>query len=427
MFCDKYKKQLLDQESELKELRNIIEAFESRYKNVINIDDEIKLRDNQRGCLNKEIDTLTLEKTSLESQCTKLSEELRLYEETLDITSFGLYNPIFQFDTAEEFKKAILDNYEKQKVLIKNDTAAVLRQSISINGNVAEGKKAGNNNKKLMLFAFNGECDSLISKVKWNNVVQLKEKINKVFSSINKLGELMAISISTNYLELKIEQLHLAYEYENKKYQEKEEQRLIREQMKEEERALRELEKAKKDAEEEEKEFQRDIEKTKEIISASDSDKVAELNLKLLELEKKLEEARFKKERAIAQAQLTKVGYIYVISNIGSFGDNVYKIGMTRRLDPYDRIRELGDASVPFQFDVHAVIYSDNAPQLEYELHKKFSAVRVNQLNARKEFFKVTLEEIEVVVKSHLGAEISFTKIAEAIEYRQTQAISQSY
>jgi hypothetical protein len=122
-------------------------------------------------------------------------------------------------------------------------------------------------------------------------------------------------------------------------------------------------------------------------------------------------------------AQLTKVGHIYIISNVGSFGEDVYKIGMTRRLEPLDRVRELGDASVPFQFDVHAIIYSENAPQLEYELHRKFGDRRLNRKNNKKEFFHVTLDEIETFVKQHANAEIEFTRIAEAREYRETLTI----
>ena len=126
-------------------------------------------------------------------------------------------------------------------------------------------------------------------------------------------------------------------------------------------------------------------------------------------------------------AQMTKVGHIYVISNIGAFGEDVVKIGMTRRLDPLDRVRELGDASVPFHFDVHAIIYSENAPQLENELHKKFNDRRLNRINNRKEFFKASLEEIEVFVKEHAGAEIEFTKVAEAREYRETLIVNKTH
>ena len=195
---------------------------------------------------------------------------------------------------------------------------------------------------------------------------------------------------------------------------------MIREQMREEEKAQKELEKAQREAEDEERRFQKALEKAKQELSGGSSLNTSMLEEQIKELEKKLQEAHEKKERAIALAQLTKVGHIYVISNLGSFGEDVYKIGMTRRLDPLDRVKELGDASVPFQFDIHAIIYSENAPQLEYELHKTFSDRRLNRINQRKEFFKVTLDEIEAFVKEHANAEIEFTKLAEAREYRET-------
>ena len=190
--------------------------------------------------------------------------------------------------------------------------------------------------------------------------------------------------------------------------------------MREEERAQRELEKAQKEAEDEERRFQKALDKAKQELQGPNNANSSVLLEQIQELERKLLEAQIKKERAIAQAQLTKVGHIYVISNVGSFGEDVYKIGMTRRLDPLDRVKELGDASVPFQFDIHAIIYSENAPQLEYELHKKFGARRLNRVNHRKEFFKVSLDEIEAFVKEHANAEIEFTKLAEAREYRET-------
>ncbi|MEL6615500.1 MAG: GIY-YIG nuclease family protein, partial [Bacteroidota bacterium] len=140
------------------------------------------------------------------------------------------------------------------------------------------------------------------------------------------------------------------------------------------------------------------------------------------ELERRLAEAHANKERAVSRAQMTRAGHVYVISNVGSFGENVYKIGMTRRLDPMDRVRELGDASVPFRFDVHAIIYSDDAPGLEAELHRQFDTKRVNRVNTRKEFFRVPLDEVARVVQENHG-EIEFTLAAEAEEYRKTLAL----
>lgn len=349
-----------------------------------------------------------------------LEHEITLYNDSLEIGAFGLYEPQFSFETSDKFKVEIDNNYLKQKELIKSGEAVICSTEWTVGGSKSEGRKMTNQYKKLMLYAFNGECDGLIAKVKWNNATKTKERIQKTFDSINKLGESQTTHITTEFLNLKLEEFALTYEYELKKYEEKEEQKRIREQMRDEEKAQRELEREQKDAEEEERLFQKALDKArKELGSASQTD-ISNLNDQIKSLEQKLQEAHERKERAISLAQLTKVGHIYVISNLGSFGEDVYKIGMTRRLDPLDRVKELSDASVPFHFDVHAIIYSENAPQLEYELHQKFSDRRLNKINNKKEFFKTSLDEIEAFVKQHGNAEIEFTKLAEAREYRET-------
>jgi hypothetical protein len=349
-----------------------------------------------------------------------LEHAVALYEDVLEIGSFGLYKPQFSFDTSDQFKLALDDNYEKQKALIKEEKAIVCHMEWVVGGSKTEGKKMTTQYRKLMLFAFNGECEALISRVKWNNAEKTRERINKAFEAINKLGASHQIDITAEFLALKQEELSLTYEHEQKKYEEKEEQRLLREQMREEEIAQREFERAQADAEEEEVRYEKALQKARTELSRAGGANVDVLQDKIKALEDQLQEAHQKKERAIAMAQLTKVGHIYVISNIGSFGDDVYKLGMTRRLDPLDRVRELGDASVPFLFDVHAVIYSEDAPQLEYELHKKFSDRRLNRINTKKEFFRVGLDEIEAFVREHTGATIEFTKAAEARDYRET-------
>lgn len=203
---------------------------------------------------------------------------------------------------------------------------------------------------------------------------------------------------------------------------EKEEQRQIREEMREEERAQRELEKVQKEAEKEEKAYEDALARARREAEEAIGEQQEALLQQVLELQQKLAEAQENKERAISQAQLTRSGHVYIISNIGSFGDDVYKIGMTRRLDPMDRVRELGDASVPFGFDVHAIIYTEDAPALESALHSRFHQRRVNRINERKEFFRVSLEEIAGVVQEHHG-EIELTLAAEARDYRETLAL----
>ncbi len=423
MFFNKSKRLLKEKEQELEQALSKLSSYEQEFSGII---DKMKLLESKNILIDEaEKKLLELNDTyqkGLELHQT-IEREIALYQDQLEVSSYGLHKPQFSFDTSEQYKTELERNYEYQKSLMKAGRAVECNTEWTVGGSKSEGRKMTNQYKKLMLFAFNGECDGLIAKVKWNNASKIKERINKSFQAINKLGESQDVQITDDFLNAKLDELALTFEYEQKKYEEKEEQRLIREQMREEEKAQREFEKAQKEAEDEERRFQKALEKAKQELKGANNFDSSVLQQQIKDLEEKLQAAHERKERAIAQAQLTKVGHIYVISNMGSFGEDVYKIGMTRRLDPLDRVRELGDASVPFQFDIHAIIYSENAPQLEYELHKKFADRRLNKVNQRKEFFKVSLEEIESFVKQHTNAEIEFTKLAEAREYRETLSI----
>ncbi|WP_322092628.1 GIY-YIG nuclease family protein, partial [Paraburkholderia bannensis] len=158
-------------------------------------------------------------------------------------------------------------------------------------------------------------------------------------------------------------------------------------------------------------------------IARATEEQKAQFEAQLTELAEKLRQAEEKNQRALSMAQQTKAGHVYIISNIGSFGDHVYKVGLTRRLEPLDRVRELGDASVPFSFDVHAMIWSENAPDLERTLHRKFFEAQVNKVNPRKEFFRVGLADLRATVED-MGLNVSWTMTAAAVEYRESQAIA---
>lgn len=273
--------------------------------------------------------------------------------------------------------------------------------------------------RKLVLRTFNGEADAAIAKVTHRNIEMTHKRIQKSFDDLQKLSGFFGCRVSIPYMKYKMKEADLVFDYELKKQQEKEEQRAIREQMREEEKARKEIEKAQKDALMEERKALDALEKAKKELAEAHGEKVDKLKEKLAFLERQLEEAQENNQRATSMAQLTKSGHVYVISNIGSFGEEVYKIGMTRRLDPLDRVKELGDASVPFKFDVHAMIYSENAPELENILHREFDTERMNKVNRRKEFFKVDLNEIKEKVEKNHG-EFHLTKLAEAAEYRKT-------
>jgi DNA repair exonuclease SbcCD ATPase subunit len=405
----------------------------NKYKGIIDIDSEIEKSNTTLKNLASEIEKVRKD-NDIETQelrkdyqdkrsiYEKLLKEISILEEDMEFISYGLYKPHYNFDTSEKYKEKLNEIRKKQKELIKEKTAIVCHTEWTVGGSKREGRKMTNQSMKLMLRAFNNECDAAVLKVKWNNIQKMEERIEKAYEAINKLGSSSNIDITSNYLNLKLEELRLAHELEEKIYEEKEEQRRIKEEMREEEKARREFEQAQKKAEEEEKRYESALLKAREEVSKAEGAKLEKLNKKLAELEMQLNEAKANKERAISQAQMTKSGHVYVISNIGSFGENVYKIGMTRRLEPLDRVKELGDASVPFSFDVHAMIYSENAPELENKLHNEFNLKRLNRINNRKEFFKVSLDDITSIVQKD-NSEIEFTKIAEAKEYRETLAM----
>ena len=271
--------------------------------------------------------------------------------------------------------------------------------------------------------AFNGKVDSILSKVKKDNYGTLEQKIKDAYELVNFNGRAFRNAVITpEYLAARLEELKWGVRAQELKAQAQEEQRRLREQIREEERARREYEKAMKDAAKEEEMLRKAMEKAQKQIESANEANRAEYESKLEELKQKLAEAEERGQRALSMAQQTKHGNVYVISNLGSFGENVYKVGMTRRLDPLDRVRELGDASVPFPFDVHAIIESDDAPSLETSLHKALSLMQVNKVNPRKEFFRVAISDIKAMVEK-MGLTTSWTMDAAAAEYRETLAI----
>jgi len=278
---------------------------------------------------------------------------------------------------------------------------------------------------RFVIDAFNGKVDSILSRNKADNHGKLEQEIRDAFALVNHNGTAFRNArIKDEYLTSRLEELKWAATTRVLKEQDREEQRQLREQIREEEKARREFERAMKDAAKEEDTIKKAMDKVlQQAANANDAQRV-EFEAKLRELELKLQAAEEKNQRALSMAQQTRTGHVYVISNVGSFGEEVFKIGMTRRLEPKDRIRELGDASVPFEFDVHAMIFSDDAPSLEKTLHRHFLRRQMNKVNPRKEFFRLGISEIRAELES-LGVETLWTMAAEAHEYRETIRIEQ--
>jgi hypothetical protein len=347
-----------------------------------------------------------------------LKNEAAIYDETIELAELGFYNSSFSFDHSEKYKEAITLTKSKSKKMLFDKKAVICDIKWTLDGSIVKGNTMTIRSIKLTTKAFNNECDSAISKVKWNNATRMIERINKAFIAINKLNEPNSIYILPEYLDLKIQELKLTHEYYEKKQQEKEEQAEIREIMREETRLEKELELSIK----EEDKYQNLLDKAQKQAQQLSGEKLTLLEEKIVKLSADLEQAHNKSERAKSMAEQTKIGHVYVISNEGSFGKGIYKIGMTRRLEPLDRVKELGDASVPFLFDVHAMIYTENAPELEKSLHAEFNHRRLNLVNNRKEFFNVNLQEIEKAVQDK-DIEAEFHLIAEARQYKESEAI----
>ena len=306
--------------------------------------------------------------------------------------------------------------------------AKELIKKIIKNGSATESKCIDNDKAqiigKILLDAFISKTEIIMELTKSDNYGKLKQEITDAFILANKDGEHFEYTkITDDFKKACLDQLKWACLVQGIKVEQREEQKRIREQIREEEKVLREIEKTKQDAVKEEEVLQTAMALAHEKLGHANQAEKAKLEQQIKELGDKLILAEEKGKKALSMAQQTKSGHVYVISNIGSFGENVFKIGLTRRLEPLDRIRELGDSSVPFEFDVHALIKAEDAPALENKLHKHFVMNQINKVNHRKEFFNIPLTTIKMEIEK-LKLEAKWTMIASAQEYRETLVIN---
>lgn len=394
--------------------------------------------------INTEIQRLTVEKESVQAAIEKVKEQRNeLMQEIYSLNNeiekkrasviflddeilyqdFGLYTPVYNLMNSEMYKNKLAVVREQQKILIKNNMAVSFPTNFIYNNSPAQGKKLVADNVKQILRAFNNECDAIIDKVKFNNVESIRKRIIKSCEDLNKLNSKMQIFILPSYLDLKLQEMNLCYEYAIKKQEEKEEQKRIREEQREAQKLQKEIEEARRASEKERIHYRNALHRLEIQLQSANEIEHAILEERRLEIQQQLNNIEEELRKIDYREANQRAGYVYIISNIGSFGENIYKIGMTRRLEPMDRIDELGGSSVPFGFDVHAMIFSDDAPALEAALHRAFDNKKVNMINTRREFFHVTLEEIEEVVKQNFDKTVEFTKIPNAEQYRESQMI----
>ena len=378
----------------------------SELKNVV-ASTQVSL-DDMRDTISKKHQELS----DIEKLISDKKKEIVCLDEEILVQEFGLYEPKFDFANAMGYKEALSEIRSKQKELIKNKEAVTGYTNWTVNNSITKGRKMVNDTQKLLLRAFNSECDESVAKVKYTNFDASLNKIRKSATAISKLGTIMGITITQEYLYLKEEELHLAFEYQCKKQQEKEDLKAVRAEQREQARIQKELDEQRRKIEKEHTHYQTAYEKLKSQLLKNPND--ADLIKKREEIENQLSDIDNALSNIDYRQANMKAGYVYVISNIGSFGENIYKIGMTRRLDPQDRVDELGEASVPFKFDVHAMNFSDDAPALEAALHRAFEDKKVNMVNHRREFFHVTLDEIKEVVKNNFDKTVEFIDVADA-------------
>ncbi|MGI3747117.1 MAG: DUF4041 domain-containing protein [Janthinobacterium lividum] len=374
-----------------------------------------------KNTIEEEINILRKEYFDKKTIYDLLAEEIAIFDERLAFAELGVYEPHFDFTDSEEYKAEIEEIREIQKRFITAKRAAICETDWTVDGSKSKGETLTNRNIKMTLRAFNSECDATISNARWNNINAMVKRMTYAREQIDKLNKSTNIHITNEYFDSKLMELRLTHEYREKIKEERDVRAEASRAEREEKRFLQDM----LEAEKEEAKYQKLLDKaTFEASRSHGAQQEAYLeNIKVLE--QALAEAHTKVARAQAMAEMTKSGWIYIISNIGSFGPEIIKIGLTRRLDPLDRVRELGSASVPFTFDVHAIIYSDSAPTLERALHIEFDQYRVNAKNSRKEFFRVPLAEVEKAVKK-LAPESTFFQDIEAQEFQETLALRNS-
>jgi chromosome segregation ATPase len=395
----------------IEELTNEIEKLNSQITelskfggmNAVQIEQEITQLKNAKTEIEKDLGTIRQELSNLKASLIE-TEEIAMLQEV------GIY----QYSTVLESSVTYAEKIKEIEVEIKKrnlvDGGAIeAANEWIVNGSASEGRKVIKEFSKLMLRAYNGEVDDAIRTLKPYKMQTAIDRVDKVEKSIEKLGKTMSITINDTYHQLRISEIKLTADYLEKKEDEKEKQ-------KEEKLRLKEEEKAQKEFEREKEKLNKELMHHQSIlVKANESG-----NAKVIEVEnQKIAEIQSGIDGVEERSANIRTGYVYVISNIGSFGEEIMKIGLTRRLDPEERIQELSDASVPFKFDIHALIFHTDAVSLEKQLHQELEKLRVNKVNLRKEFFKVTPNIVkELLTKLSTENILTFNEKAEAPEWR---------
>jgi len=357
------------------------------------------------------ISFLEAEVRALKSQLRAIqsSDESAAFNDDWILQEVGIYRYHHPLENASAYKDRLQELSSRISEMVKSGSAIEKSETFTFENSLAKGKKMASDLANLMLRAYNAEAENSIRALRAGNVQAAKKRLERSREAIARYGNLMQMHISDSYHSLRLEEVELTVDYLMKKQEEKEAAREERERLREERKVTKEL------ADERER-----LEKERQhIVNALQALKASgghnsDLEQKLGQIDQAIEDNDYRLANI-------RAGYVYVISNRGAFGESVVKIGLTRRLEPLDRVTELGGASVPFRFDTHALFFSEDAVSLEADLHAHFAGRRVNMVNERKEFFFATPSEVREVLISKVGNLLEFNESAESTEFLQSR------
>lgn len=322
----------------------------------------------------------------------------------------GIYRYHHPLENASDYTGRLAEVNTRIDEMVKERRAVLASDMFTFDGSLARGRRMVSDLSKLMLRAYNAEADNCVRSLRSGNITTAEKRLTSAMAAIEKLGVIMEMRINPDFHQLRIHELQLVADYQMKRQEEKERAREERELLREQRKVEAELAAERERLDKERAHYQRALE---QLRANGDQQAIGELQQRLSDIDKSIEANDYRTANI-------RAGYVYVISNIGAFGPGIVKIGMTRRLEPMDRVRELGDASVPFRYDVHVIHFSDDAVTLETELHHHFAERRVNFVNQRREFFFATPAEVRDVLVEKTGGMLEYTDTPEAAEYFQS-------
>ncbi|RLV48307.1 DUF4041 domain-containing protein [Nocardioides mangrovicus] len=351
------------------------------------------------------------ESNSQRERLQRLRTQIVTTEETAVLQEAGIYRYQHPLENSVEYKEELSRLQDQIKVMVRaNGGAVTAAQDWTVNGSAAQGRSMVRDYSKLMLRAYNAEADNLVRGLKPYKLATAKDRLEKVVSTIERLGKTMQIRITPSYHRLRLKELELTADYQEKLAREKEQEREEKQRLREERIAQQEMDRERYRLRKEREHYCNVLDK---LIANGDVEAADRMRVQLHEVDRAIEDVDYR-------AANIRAGYVYVISNLGSFGERMVKIGMTRRLEPMDRVRELSDASVPFNFDVHALFFSDDAVGIETAMHQHFADKRVNHVNHRREFFYATPIETRAKLLELTGDLLQFEETPLAVEFRQS-------